>query len=72
MYHAPAELYVVTFPCGAFRAVRTMLGAQRIAQETIKDGTCCPRGHTGYVIEKWLPNATLDRAHGRAKLRVVK
>ena len=73
---APKDLFVVIFPCGAYRCCRTRDGATSTGNEIAKDGTCCNRGHDSYEVHTYRPypegrSCTAFRSRVRGDLRLV-
>lgn len=61
MREAPllGSLYVITFPCGAYKVYRdedTALCQGRLLAE---QRSCCARGHGAFRLELWSPEAVL-------------
>jgi hypothetical protein len=74
------EVFVVEFPCGAFRMARTRKGAQQVGDQVAADRTCCAKGHDSWEVrrvpavrhratrsERW----SFDRQKTRAVVRAL-
>ena len=72
---APPELFVVVFPCGAFRTCRTQDAAEHEGLVITSELSCCRQGHRSFEI--WRYDAAERLGAGaaikpRARLRLVK
>lgn len=58
MKHAkspPVELFLLLFPCGAYRCCRTRDGAKEEGQRMAEGRTCCERGHSSWEVHVYAP-----------------
>jgi hypothetical protein len=63
------EVFVVEFPCGAFRMARTRKGAQQVGDQVAADRTCCAKGHDSWEVWRFVPDACVAfRPSGTVRL----
>lgn len=72
----PPELYVVIFPCGAYRCCRTRDGAVQEGRRIADGRTCCERGHGSFEVHTYRSypagrSCTACYSPGAARLRLV-
>ena len=48
------EVFVVEFPCGAFRVSRTREGAKEIGDQIAANQVCCERGHDSWEVWRFV------------------
>lgn len=52
----PSEVFLVVFPCGAYRCCRTRDGAEREGNLLANDRACCERGHDSFEVHVYQPH----------------
>jgi len=72
----PREVFLLVFPCGAYRCCRTRDGATSTGNAMALDRTCCERGHDSYEVHIYRPfpegrSCTAFRAPVRGALRLA-
>jgi len=72
----PPELFLLIFPCGAYRCVRTREGAVSVGQRMANDRVCCERGHDSFEVHIYQPyppgrSCTAFRGPVRGGLRLA-
>jgi hypothetical protein len=72
-----SELYVIEFPCGAFRCLRTYDVAVDLATVMAKEQSCCLKGHSTFEVYVFAKSARVASCYApprarRGALRLVK
>lgn len=53
----PKELFVTSFPCGAFRASRSLGEAKLVGLQVAGARTCCEEGHGSFEVHRYQPSS---------------